>query len=102
MLSLVPVAIRPVETPEEMCWRVAVAIAQGEARYGRSAAAVGEVATVDEDTARRAGTLLATAESKATIDALVVAEAVTRGGGVVLTADPDDLTRLAALTLPAT
>ncbi len=31
-----------VETPEEMCWRVALAIAGGEARYGRSAAAVHE------------------------------------------------------------
>jgi ribonucleoside-diphosphate reductase alpha chain len=33
-----------VETPEEMCWRVAVSIAAGEARYGRSPAAVREVA----------------------------------------------------------
>src|SRR5438132_233482 len=34
-----------VETPEEMCWRVAQSIAAGEARYGRSPAAVTEVAT---------------------------------------------------------
>src|SRR6266542_3357013 len=34
-----------VETPEEMCWRVACSIATGEARYGRSPAAVHEVAT---------------------------------------------------------
>ncbi len=33
-----------VETPEEMCWRVASSIAAGEARYGRSQAAVGEIA----------------------------------------------------------
>src|SRR5215510_8686461 len=33
-----------IETPEEMCWRVAVSIAAGERRYGRSHAAVGEVA----------------------------------------------------------
>jgi ribonucleoside-diphosphate reductase alpha chain len=33
-----------IETPEEMCWRVAVSIAAGEARYGRSPAAVREVA----------------------------------------------------------
>ncbi len=33
-----------VETPEEMCWRVAQAISAGEARYGRSSAAVHEVA----------------------------------------------------------
>src|SRR2546422_3531823 len=31
-----------VETPEEMCWRVALTIATGEARYGRSEAAVRE------------------------------------------------------------
>jgi ribonucleoside-diphosphate reductase alpha chain len=34
-----------VETPEEMCWRVAQSIAAGEARYGRSPAAVREIAT---------------------------------------------------------
>src|SRR2546427_1319715 len=28
-----------IETPEEMCWRVAVSIAAGEGRYGRSPAA---------------------------------------------------------------
>src|SRR5881409_20127 len=33
------------ETPEEMCWRVALSIAAGEARYGRSQAAVREIAT---------------------------------------------------------
>src|SRR6266576_1578795 len=32
------------ETPEEMCWRVATSIAAGEARYGRTAAAVREIA----------------------------------------------------------
>src|SRR3989454_7161774 len=34
-----------VETPEEMCWRVALSIAAGEARDGRSQAAVREIAT---------------------------------------------------------
>jgi ribonucleoside-diphosphate reductase alpha chain len=33
-----------IETPEEMCWRVALSIAAGEARYGRSPAAVREIA----------------------------------------------------------
>jgi ribonucleoside-diphosphate reductase alpha chain len=32
------------ETPEEMCWRVAVAIAQGEERWGKSPAVVHEIA----------------------------------------------------------
>mgnify|MGYP000224060674 CR=1 FL=1 len=35
---------RVVETPEEMCWRVARSIAAAEARFGRSPAAVQEIA----------------------------------------------------------
>src|SRR5262249_29535005 len=38
-----------VETPEEMCWRVALTIATGEARYGRSEAAVREGAAAFYD-----------------------------------------------------
>jgi len=38
-----------VETPEEMCWRVATSIAAGEGRYGRSAAAVHEIASAFYD-----------------------------------------------------
>src|SRR5215468_11146416 len=38
-----------IETPEEMCWRVAVSIAAGEGRYGRSQAAVDEVAAAFYD-----------------------------------------------------
>jgi len=34
----------PAETPEEMCWRVALAIARAEESFGRSLAGVGEVA----------------------------------------------------------
>jgi len=37
------------ETPEEMCWRVAMAIASAERRFGRSPAAVGEVAAAFYD-----------------------------------------------------
>ncbi|MGH7366085.1 MAG: ribonucleotide reductase N-terminal alpha domain-containing protein, partial [Candidatus Rokuibacteriota bacterium] len=37
------------ETPEEMCWRVALAIASAESRFGRSRAAVGEVAAAFYD-----------------------------------------------------
>ncbi len=37
------------ETPEEMCWRVALAIAGAEARFGRSPAAVSEVAAAFYD-----------------------------------------------------
>src|SRR6266511_712053 len=38
-----------VETPEEMCWRVAVTVARAEERFGRSAAGVGEVAAAFYD-----------------------------------------------------
>jgi ribonucleoside-diphosphate reductase alpha chain len=38
-----------IETPEEMCWRVATSIAAGEGRYGRSPAAVHEVASAFYD-----------------------------------------------------
>jgi len=37
------------ETPEEMCWRVAATIARAEERFGRSAAAAGEVAAAFYD-----------------------------------------------------
>ena len=37
------------ETPEEMCWRVALAIASAETRFGRSRAAVSEVAAAFYD-----------------------------------------------------
>jgi ribonucleoside-diphosphate reductase alpha chain len=37
------------ESPEEMCWRVALAIASAETRFGRSAAAVSEVAAAFYD-----------------------------------------------------
>ena len=57
--------------------------------------AVGNVAGATEGTARTAGSLLGRARSTATIDALVVAEAAVRGGGVVLTGDAEDLGVLA-------
>ena len=38
------------ETPEEMCWRVALTVARAEERFGRSAAGVGEVAAAFYDT----------------------------------------------------
>ena len=37
------------ETPEEMCWRVALSIARAEERYGRSRAAMQEVAAAFYD-----------------------------------------------------
>jgi len=57
-----------------------------------------QVVTTGARTARVAGHLRAAAGdgSEMAIDALVVATAIRFGGGVVLTPDPDDLTRLAA------
>ena len=66
-----------------------------DAPVNRVLSAVGNVAPATEDRARTAGALLAAAKSSATVDALVVAEAVRRPGGVVLTGDVDDLRRLA-------
>ncbi|HLG00511.1 MAG TPA: PIN domain-containing protein [Acidimicrobiia bacterium] len=66
-----------------------------DAPVNRVIAAVGEVGVADEATGRVAGALLGAAKSEATIDALVVADAIERGGGVILTADPDDLGRVA-------
>lgn len=54
-----------------------------------------EVDSVDEPMARRAGELLSTTESDATVDAIVVAAAERRAPSVVLTRDPD-VERLAA------
>jgi predicted nucleic acid-binding protein len=67
-----------------------------DAPVNRILNAVGNVASATEDTARVAGALLARARSAATIDALVVAEAVQGGGGVVLTGDADDLGALSS------
>lgn len=57
-----------------------------------------QVVTTGARTARVAGHLLAAAGagSELAIDALVVATAIRFGGGLVLTHDPDDLTRLAS------
>jgi predicted nucleic acid-binding protein len=66
-----------------------------DAAVNRVLKAVGTVPAAFERTGRAAGEILGRARSDATIDALVVAETVVRGGGRVLTGDPDDLRRLA-------
>lgn len=58
--------------------------------------AVGAVPPATEATGRIAGRLLGHANSSATVDALVVAQAVgTTGGAQILTSDPHDLEALA-------
>lgn len=66
-----------------------------DASVNRVLEAADEVAPADEATARIAGRLLAQARSNATIDALVVADAVRRGTATILTGDANDLARLA-------
>ena len=58
--------------------------------------AVGSVPEMHEAHGRLAGELLGQARMSATIDALVVAQAVEMGGAAILTGDRDDLMRLAA------
>lgn len=57
-----------------------------------------QVITTGARIARIAGHLLGSvgADSELAIDALVVATAIRLGGGIVLTHDPEDLTKLAA------
>jgi hypothetical protein len=59
--------------------------------------AVREVTPVTEAVAREAGRLLAAANiANATVDALIVAEAVLHGASLILTGDLDDFAALAA------
>ncbi len=67
-----------------------------DARLHRVLKAVGSVPDLREIHGRIAGQLLGSARSAATIDALVVAQAVAGGGAQILTGDREDLERLAA------
>ncbi len=67
-----------------------------EAAVNRVLKAVDAVPEATEEVGRTAGRLLGRAGSAATVDALVVAQAVAAGGAHVLTGDTDDLELLAA------
>jgi predicted nucleic acid-binding protein len=68
-----------------------------DARVNRVLKAVREVTPVTEAVAREAGRLLAAANiANATVDALIVAEAVLHGASLILTSDLDDFAALAA------
>jgi len=67
-----------------------------DALVNRVLKAVGEVPAATEPIGRTAGSLLGASASAATVDALVVAQAIHAKGAVVLTSDPDDLRRLAS------
>lgn len=66
-----------------------------DATVQRVLKAVGSTEPTTEAIGRLAGKLLAKADRSDTIDAMIVAEAVDRGGARVLTSDPDDLRNLA-------
>ena len=67
-----------------------------DARVNRVLSAVQDIAPVTESVAREAGRLLATANvGNATVDALIVAEAVLHGPALILTGDLDDIGALA-------
>lgn len=86
----------PVEVPVVV---VAETVRGGsrDAPVNRVLEAVGAVPEVRETHGRLAGRLLGHARSSATVDALVVAHAVTAGGGLVLTGDARDLRPLSGL-----
>ena len=67
-----------------------------DAAVHRVLKAVDSVPDATEKHGRTAAGLLGNAQSNATVDALVVAEAVLAGGAHVLTGDTEDLERLAA------
>lgn len=68
-----------------------------DARVNRVVATVGDVASVEEDLAKLAGSLRYRSRTDATVDAIVVATAVRAGGAVVVTGEmrADHLRRLA-------
>jgi predicted nucleic acid-binding protein len=68
-----------------------------DARINRVLQSVHEITPVTEEIAREAGRLLAAVTIRnATVDALIVAEAVLHGTSVILTGDLEDISALAA------
>ena len=67
-----------------------------DAPVNRVLKAIGSVPAAREVHGRIAGQLLGSTRSAATMDALVVAQAVEAGGAHILTGDREDLERLAA------
>lgn len=65
-----------------------------DATVNRVLKAIDQISTVTEQVARMAGRLQGTAGFSATVDALVVAEAVLGGPAVILTGDAEDIGRL--------
>jgi predicted nucleic acid-binding protein len=67
-----------------------------DAAVNRILKAVDAVPATHEVVGRTAGALLGRSTDAGVVDALVVAQAVEAGGGVILTSDPRDLASLAA------
>ncbi|MGH8885645.1 MAG: PIN domain-containing protein [Egibacteraceae bacterium] len=66
------------------------------ARLNRVLRAIDAIPPATEEIGRLAGSLLNQASSSATIDAMVVAQAIAAGGAAILTGDPADLAVLAS------
>ncbi len=87
------------QTPVEVSVAVVAETLRGgprDAPVHRVLNTVDAVPPTTEAMGRTAGELLGRARSSATVDALIVAQAVTAGGAQVLTGDPLDLEALAA------
>lgn len=67
-----------------------------DAPVNRVLSSVHRILPLQESTARAAGRLLGESESGQTIDAIVVASALSVGGGAILTDDFEDFRRLCA------
>ncbi len=85
----------PVEVPVVVVAETVRGDGPRDAPVNRVLKAVDAVPEATEALGRTAGRLLGQAKSSATVDALVVAQAVMAGGAHVLTGDPDDLEPLA-------
>jgi predicted nucleic acid-binding protein len=88
-------AMAPIEVPVVVVAETVRGGPQG-APVNRILKLIGSVPEAQEIHGRIAGQLLGKARSPATIDALVVAQAVAGGGAQILTGDREDLERLAA------
>lgn len=86
----------PVEIPVVVVAETVRGTGPRDAPINRVLKAIGPIPEAREIHGRTAGRLLGAARSAATVDALVVAQAVVAGGAHILTGDREDLDRLAA------
>lgn len=85
----------PIEIPVAVVAETLRGHGPRDASVHRVLKAIRAVPPTTEAIGRRAGTLLGRAGMSATVDALVVAQAIEAGGAHVMTGDSEDLERLA-------